>query len=68
MESSTPCSRTKIELWRTLSDTVGGTEALDKLRQASSGGELAATHVRLRNDGGGHLVALQEIGVAEQYL
>lgn len=30
-------------MWRTVSDAVGGTEALEKLRQASSGGEPGAT-------------------------
>lgn len=30
-------------MWRTVSDAVGGTEAIEKLRQASSGGEPGAT-------------------------
>ncbi|KDN52820.1 Rhodanese-like protein [Tilletiaria anomala UBC 951] len=33
----------QTQLWRTVSDAVGGMEALEKLRQASSGGESAAT-------------------------
>lgn len=54
----------QIELWRVLSDAVGGTEALEKLRQASSGGELAATNTC----GSGMTaaciwLALQELGV-----
>lgn len=54
----------QIELWRTLSDTVGGTEALDKLRQASSGGELAATNTCGSGMTAAAIwLALQEIGV-----
>ncbi|KAN0066314.1 hypothetical protein ACQY0O_000408 [Thecaphora frezii] len=54
----------QIELWRTVSDAVGGMEALDKLRQGSSGGELAATNTC----GSGMTaaciwLALQELGV-----
>lgn len=54
----------QIELWRTLSDTVGGMEALDKLRQASSGGELAATNTCGSGMTAAAIwLALQEIGV-----
>ncbi|SPO20610.1 related to 3-mercaptopyruvate sulfurtransferase [Ustilago trichophora] len=54
----------QIELWRTLSDAVGGTEALDKLRQASSGGELAATNTCGSGMTAAAIwLALQEIGV-----
>ncbi|SNX81361.1 related to 3-mercaptopyruvate sulfurtransferase [Melanopsichium pennsylvanicum] len=54
----------QIELWRTLSDAVGGTESLDKLRQASSGGELAATNTCGSGMTAGAIwLALQEIGV-----
>lgn len=54
----------QIELWRTLGDTVGGTEALDKLRQASSGGELAATNTCGSGMTAAAIwLALQEIGV-----
>ncbi|KAI3476797.1 hypothetical protein L1887_61617 [Cichorium endivia] len=54
----------QIELWRRLGDTVGGTEALDKLRQASSGGELAATNTCGSGMTAAAIwLALQEIGV-----
>lgn len=54
----------QIELWRTLSDTVGGTEALDKLRQASSGGELAATNTCGSGMTAAAIwLALQELGI-----
>lgn len=33
----------QTELWRTVSDAVGGMESLDKLRQASSAAEPAVT-------------------------
>lgn len=36
--------KSQTELWRTISDSVGGLDALDKLRQASSAGEPAATN------------------------
>lgn len=63
-KSSYTVLKDQIELWRTFSDAVGGMEALDKLRQASSGGELAATNTC----GSGMTaaciwLALQEIGV-----
>lgn len=63
-KSSYTLLKDQIELWRTFSDSVGGMEALDKLRQASSGGELAATNTC----GSGMTaaciwLALQEIGV-----
>ncbi|PWZ03000.1 Rhodanese-like protein [Testicularia cyperi] len=54
----------QIELWRLLSDTVGGMEALDKLRQASSGGELAATNTCGSGMTAAAIwLALQELGV-----
>lgn len=54
----------QIELWRTLSDAVGGTEALDKLRQASSGGELAATNTCGSGMTAASIwLALQELGI-----
>ncbi|EPQ31998.1 uncharacterized protein PFL1_00196 [Pseudozyma flocculosa PF-1] len=54
----------QVELWRVLSDAAGGMEALDKLRQGSSGGELSATNTC----GSGMTaaciwLALQEVGV-----
>lgn len=36
--------KAQTDLWRTISDSMGGMEKLDKLRQASSSGELAATN------------------------
>ncbi|UZJ51910.1 hypothetical protein CBS101457_001230 [Exobasidium rhododendri] len=36
--------KSQTDLWRTLSDSLGGMEKLDSLRQASSAGELAATN------------------------
>jgi thiosulfate/3-mercaptopyruvate sulfurtransferase len=36
--------KSQTDLWRTISDSIGGLEKLDKLRQASSSGELAATN------------------------
>lgn len=33
----------QTELWRTISDAVGGLEGIDKIRQASSAGETAVT-------------------------
>ncbi|PWN52182.1 Rhodanese-like protein [Violaceomyces palustris] len=54
----------QVELWRLLSDTVGGMEALEKLRQASSGGELACTNTCGSGMTAAAIwLALQEVGV-----
>lgn len=51
----------QTDLWRAFSDHVGGMDALDKLRQASSAGEPAATNTC----GSGMTAAILWLGLQE---
>jgi thiosulfate/3-mercaptopyruvate sulfurtransferase len=43
-DSSFTTLKSQTDLWRSISDSIGGLEKLESLRQASSAGELGATN------------------------